>query len=346
MINLKFSIIIPVYNTEKYLNKCFDSLINQNYQNFEVIIINDGSTDNSLEICNKYSNNDNRFKIIDIKNQGVSTARNIGLNEVTGDYITFLDSDDWLENDALLVINKKINNKKYDIVQSNLFLDTIKTERLYFNLDKDLEVKNKEEILENIISMNYGSKKFDNKYLNCRCAGGKFYKTELIKNNKISFPIGIKAFEDGIFNLYAYNFAKEILIMKDSVYHYMQYNNSSTEKYCVDQENQNFNILNKIKEFIKLSNYNLDESYNYCIFELYYVWIDKIVRLNDKLNKKQKLNKINEISNISMYKNAINKIELKNLSKIYQKIYTFSKKKKYHSIYTIFTIKKIIKKCR
>ena len=102
----KFSIIIPVYNVEKYIKKCLDSVVNQTVKDYEVILINDGSTDNSMEIAKKYS-----FKIINQKNQGQSAARNHGIKEAKGDYIVFLDSDDTIEKDYLEKIEESLKDK-------------------------------------------------------------------------------------------------------------------------------------------------------------------------------------------------------------------------------------------
>ena len=101
----KFSIIIPVYNVEKYLEKCLDSIKNQTYKDYEVIIVNDGTKDNSMDIAKKYD-----FKIINQKNQGLSAARNTGVKNATGDYLLFVDSDDYLEKDLLKELNKSLKN--------------------------------------------------------------------------------------------------------------------------------------------------------------------------------------------------------------------------------------------
>ncbi|MCI8330684.1 MAG: glycosyltransferase [Bacilli bacterium] len=107
---MKFSIIIPVYNTEKYLKRCIESVLNQTYQNFEIIIINDGSKDKSEEILKNYETN-TKIKIIKQINHGVSYSRNVGIQKAKGDYIIFLDSDDLLEKDLLETINKNTNNE-------------------------------------------------------------------------------------------------------------------------------------------------------------------------------------------------------------------------------------------
>ena len=107
----KFSIIIPVYNVEKYLKKCLDSIKNQSYKDYEVIIVNDGSTDNSKDILDEYD-----YKVINQKNQGLSVARNNGVKKATGEYLIFVDSDDYIEKDLLKEINKSLTNNP-DIVR-------------------------------------------------------------------------------------------------------------------------------------------------------------------------------------------------------------------------------------
>ncbi|ORU23018.1 glycosyl transferase, partial [Francisella tularensis subsp. holarctica] len=89
------TLVIPIYNIENYLGRCLDSVINQTYKDLEIILVNDGSTDNSLEICESYAKEDSRIKIINKNNGGLSSARNVGLDACKGDYVTFIDSDDW-----------------------------------------------------------------------------------------------------------------------------------------------------------------------------------------------------------------------------------------------------------
>ncbi len=112
----KFSIIIPVYNTEKYFNKCLDSVINQSYKDYEVIIINDGSTDSSEDIINNYSKENNKIKYYFKKNGGLSSARNYGVSKSKGEYIIFLDSDDYLDKNILRVLNDNIEDN-IDIIR-------------------------------------------------------------------------------------------------------------------------------------------------------------------------------------------------------------------------------------
>ena len=111
------TIIVPIYNTENYLSECIDSILNQSYKDIELILINDGSTDNSSSICDEYSSKDKRIKVIHIENRGVSYARNIGLSIAKGEYITFVDSDDFVSNDIYL--------ENIKILEQNLSIDLI-----------------------------------------------------------------------------------------------------------------------------------------------------------------------------------------------------------------------------
>ena len=120
MKDIKISIIIPVYNVEKYLKRCLDSILNQNYTNWECIIINDGSKDNSGLMCKSYAAYDKRFIVIDKENGGVSSARNVGLQRASGDVIIFVDSDDWLENNAFETICLNWDDE-YDVIIYSIY---------------------------------------------------------------------------------------------------------------------------------------------------------------------------------------------------------------------------------
>ncbi|MEY8735983.1 glycosyltransferase family 2 protein [Lactobacillus sp. AN1001] len=110
------SIIIPVYNVQKYVELCIKSCINQTYENIEIILVDDGSTDSSGKICDEYSKRDNRISVIHTTNRGQGSARNIGLNKCTGDFITFLDADDVLNENFIQILQKLLINYNADIV--------------------------------------------------------------------------------------------------------------------------------------------------------------------------------------------------------------------------------------
>ena len=116
---VKVSVIIPCYNVAKYLGQCLDSVLKQTFQDFEVLCVNDGSTDNSLEIAKKYKKEDKRINIVDIENNGVGNARNVGIKGATGRYITFLDADDYIEHNMYEKIIKKMEETNVELLRCN-----------------------------------------------------------------------------------------------------------------------------------------------------------------------------------------------------------------------------------
>ena len=206
--NGKISVIVPVYNVEKWLNMCIYSILAQSYKNLEIILVNDGSTDKSKDICDSYSKKDNRVRVLNIKNSGQSVARNIGLKEAKGDYILFIDSDDYISDKA--IIEKFINildSNNYDFIYTSYcrFEDGNEekiTEILPINLTND-EIKNKEgkDILVDLLNKN----SFHHApYL-------KVCRKEFILNNKLFFREGYYH-EDAEWTFKVFYYAKKIFI--------------------------------------------------------------------------------------------------------------------------------------
>lgn len=177
----EISIIVPIYNAEQYLNKCIESLINQTKKELEFILINDGSTDNSESIIKSYK--DNRIKYFKRSNHGIGKTRNFGISKSTGKYIMFLDSDDYLEDDACEVLYKKIDKEKLDVVVCDFY-----------------RVSSNSKEIEKITSFKNTSLKDDsNLLLNINLAPwNKIYRSDLIKNNDIKFIEDLK-YEDAPF---------------------------------------------------------------------------------------------------------------------------------------------------
>ena len=116
---VKISVIVTVYNIDKYINNCLKSILNQTYKNFEVLIINDGSTDNSQKIIDKYVKKDNRFKSFIKENSGIADSRNYGISKVNGDYFIFIDGDDSINSELLERLSQVISNHDYDLIKYN-----------------------------------------------------------------------------------------------------------------------------------------------------------------------------------------------------------------------------------
>ncbi len=242
----KISVIIPVYNTEKYLAQCMDSIIAQTFKDFECVCVNDGSTDNSLKILEEYSKKDNRIKIISQENAGPSNAKNVGIKNSKCDYITFIDSDDFVSTDYLEKLYLRIIDKGYDLVYCK--------HKLYYSLDKAYNIQKNENNLSELVKKINSSddKNFILKNLlflveNARSSCMKLYKIDVIKNNNILFFEDIYAQSDYVYNiLFAMYSLKNISFVDEELYYYRKQVKSIT----VDKDRM---AINGLKSFIALT---------------------------------------------------------------------------------------------
>ena len=150
---MKFSIIVPVYNVEKYVEKCLQSINNQTYDNYEVIIVNDGSLDNSEKIIKQYIKGKKKFKMYKKKNGGLSDARNYGVQYVKGDYILFIDSDDYIELDLLFNLNKMLEKNKYDVLRYEA--RDVDEAGNVIRIPRKVNISNNKTIIESLLSAEY-----------------------------------------------------------------------------------------------------------------------------------------------------------------------------------------------
>jgi len=185
------SVIVPVYNEEKYLRACVDSILAQTFRDFELILVDDGSTDNSSLICDDYAEKDYRVKVIHQKNGGVSSARNRGLDIANGEYVTFIDSDDWVLSDYLENLNARAAASKCDLITSGLIW--------WYN-----DVKHDADTLENVDIMDLSVESdliriISQKQMTSPVC--KLYKLAIIKKYDLSFDIKIAFGEDRDFNV-------------------------------------------------------------------------------------------------------------------------------------------------
>jgi glycosyltransferase involved in cell wall biosynthesis len=214
------SIIVPVYNTERYLSQCIESIIQQSYSNIEILLINDGSTDSSASICDLFSKTDSRIKVIHQKNQGVSVARNKGIEESSGSWIIFVDSDDWIDLCFCEVFLKKALEEKADIVGCNLVKEIRdKKESSVFSGDAVWESSKIKDLVKlslhkNIEKGSYVSSLFTPLVGPC-C---KIFRKSLVKN--IRFPLNIKYAEDAFFIFQLLSQVKKVVWIHEEMYHY------------------------------------------------------------------------------------------------------------------------------
>ena len=237
------SIIVPVYNAEKTIKKCIDSILIQTYTNFELILINDGSKDNSLNILKKYENLDKRVIVISQENSGVSVTRNNGISVAKGDYIAFVDSDDYIAENALEILANEIEkNNKLDIVISGFYIvknDTYK----YLNT-----------ILENKIFNNLDFLLNEKLFKFISTPWGKIYKREIIKDNNIKFDKNLSLGEDTIFVLEYLKYIKNVKFINEGLFFINETEGSLSRRNRLDIFENIMIIYDKAKEVLQYRN--------------------------------------------------------------------------------------------
>lgn len=209
-----FSIVVPIYNSDKYLSRCLDSIVHQTFSNLEIILIDNNSIDNSLKICQKYQQQDSRIKIYQNHIQGVSLSRNLGIKYSNGKYIYFLDSDDYLDLNCFEIINKILVTNNVDLVFFN-YLGLVKNKKVnQYNLNTGLYL-DINEVLSTILLPNLG------------VVWNKVFNLDIIKQNDIYFDTSYSLGEDLLFSIQYCLKIKSAYLLNKSLYFYTMDNPSS-----------------------------------------------------------------------------------------------------------------------
>ncbi len=274
------SIIVPAYNVEKYLSRCIDSVLVQTFSNFELILIDDGSTDHSSEICDKYAAKDSRIKVIHKENGGQSSARNTGLEIATGKYIGFVDSDDWISTDCFEYLYTLIEKFNADAVSAD-FVFAYENKPFSFQSDKNP----KEKIIasaEDILCYYLKQDKMHGK--NDFAVWGKLFKRELF--HELRFPTS-KIFEDNIINFKLFQKCSRYVKSTKKIYAYFQRDISTTKSILTLKH---LALIDVSKEMLTIAEKNYPECkklHNLCkrkIAMSYFSVLAKYIRFGTDLN--------------------------------------------------------------
>lgn len=276
----KISIIVPVYNVEKYLAKCIDSIIAQEYDDWELLLVNDGSSDSSKAICEKYCIKDNRISLYSQENAGPSVARNLGIKKSKGEYITFIDSDDYVTPTYLSDLVKYDS----DIIASGF--------DLWYSNDRPTERKSYDKFgIYRVSDNNIGDAIAigEYKYLwHSPCC--KLYRRELLVNNNILFNEGLNYGEDHIFNLTILLHCRTVSLVPVSNYIYTHYGNLSLTNRRVPYETM-FNYIVDLYHIRQLNNYSNKKYSAFCSNQISSYYWETIFTLYRTERDKQKRNK-------------------------------------------------------
>ena len=326
----KISIIIPAYNVQEYIKQCLESIINQTYKNLEIIVVNDGSKDKTLDIIESIAKDDSRIIVINQENQGVSAARNNALKGVDGDFVMFVDSDDWLDLDTCEVLIKEAVEENADIVMCGYVREykeksmpkaMFDEERIIF---KNEEVKDK---LHRRIFGPLGNELSAPEKLNAiTTIWGKLYKASVLRDLEFVPYEEIGMCEDGYFNIFAFEKTKKAVFIKKFLYHYRKVisGGSLTQKKEVDTFERNKKFWKKLNLLIKskeLSDDYLKALNNRISLSL----IENGISIT--LNRNEKYNRLKIILNDEIYAEAINGLELKYFPLHWKMFFWFAKRR-------------------
>lgn len=323
----KISIIVPVYNVEKYLKRCVDSILNQTFKDFELILVDDGSTDTSGEICDEYSGIDNRVVVVHKKNGGLSNARNNGIDMASGEYLGFIDSDDYIEKDMYEVLYNDITKNNADIAICGMY-----------DVYGGVPIENKNTIdkcvLDNITAFKLT---LESKILSVS-AVNKLYKKSLFK--ELRYPEG-KTYEDAYLTPIILFNSQKIAYNPLPKYYYVHGENSITTNAFKMSDLGVIEAYKKHLEFVRKNIPDLEEQAMFRYLWAHMIIFDKIIRTENFNNDEIYQNVLKVLkSNVSTilknrlfsYKRKISMLILIISPKLYKKFLLKDMKKKFNKI--------------
>ena len=281
MMECKISIIIPVYNAERYLKKCINSIRNQTLSEIEIILVNDGSTDRSKDICDYYRNLDKRVKVIHTKNRGVSHARNIGIQNASGKYIMFADSDDYVEKEWCQELYNLIISESVDLVICGYNVENQRGKKIYI----ETRVLSEKEDVSSLIVNDFFVLYLKN-LLNSPC--NKIFRLDVIKKYCIKYDETLSLGEDMIFNLEYINLMsnEKIIVLNKSLYNYVWEEKQSLDYKYYDNLFMIYKyIYHKLYETLETKCDNLVK-YEKFYWKRYFFMLERV--LENTFNKKNK----------------------------------------------------------
>lgn len=313
--HIKFSVLIPVYNVEKYLIDCIESVLQQTYQNFEIILIDDGSIDLSGKICAKYVEKDSRIKLYHQKNQGVLISRLNAIAKASGNFYLFLDSDDFWDNNLLETVYQTIYEYDCDMVIYKFTIFSIEGVQISVGIFDNLTIfdnNNKEKLFQKIIN---------NSTLNSLCI--KAIKNTILDITDYSQYENIKNAEDLLQSIPLLYKAEKIIYLDKSLYNYRDHSGSNSKTFNINMYQDITIVRSMVLEYmIKLK---IDNNTNLKLFyEFYFNFILNYIStlINSNVSKSNKISVMLKIQNIKLYLESLEFLKYYNLSLI-QKIRHF-----------------------
>lgn len=327
----RFSVIVPIYNKEKYIKECIDSVLNQSFTDYELILVDDGSTDNSKQIIDDYANKNKQIKIIHKENKGLVSARIAGTKLATSEYIVCLDADDYIKNDFLQTINNEIENNHPDMVCFGYTeLNTNKETIIDFDYRKGYYTK--KDIIKEIYPSLIQEK--DTKHFNVSI-WSKAYKKELYTKVQLNVDIKNKIGEDGCVSIPCIYLANSLSIIKNNSYVYRNNDDSMTSIKAVLKEEFPKLVYKEYTKYINKEEYDFNDQLNR--FVTHQVFSLVIFEFNRNESYKDIKKRILNILNDDFYNKCINESKFSN--NIYASMMHIILK--YKLVYIIYLLNKL-----
>jgi glycosyltransferase involved in cell wall biosynthesis len=307
------SIIIPTYNVEEYIGECLESVVKGGKtDNIEVLVVDDGSTDKSGEIADSYAEKYPFIKAVHRQNGGVASARNMGLENTVGEWVYFIDSDDWLVEGAIDMISlRTLLNADADIIMFDAYKNTGKSEIDYEHFQNQAIFDTKQDINKLQYGMLYSK-------VSLAATWDKVYRREFLIENELLFTPKLKVLDDMVFNMEAFGKAKKVAYFKHKIYHYRQVEDSITNSYSPNRVSYDMEVWEYIEAYIR-SNLKIDDE---LFRQAYYCRIIKSFGIccrlcffnsqNDK-SFREKLGYVKNIMETEPYTTAFKKVKMKNV---------------------------------
>jgi glycosyltransferase involved in cell wall biosynthesis len=249
---MRISVVTPVYNAEKFLERCIQSVLQQTYQRIELILVNDGSTDGSQKICHRYALEDSRVKVISQPNKGPAAARNAGVRQAAGDFVFFLDADDFISLDALEILVAQYHQCQPDLVMGN-FSKLINDNELirqtvFFRVGEGPFKGRIEKLSQNdILAYARHFLKHPSNHLISYC-WAKLYKLSIIRDNRIAADEDMRLFEDLVFNLEYLKHAREVIFVNEPLYTYTMHAIHISASMAIINADRLLHDMNRFRE--------------------------------------------------------------------------------------------------
>ena len=306
------SIIVPVYNAERTLSKCVQSLISQTFRNIEILLINNASSDDSWSMCLELASGDSRVKAIDHSEKGVSSARNRGILDSVGDYVMFVDADDWIDKNVCEVFASENRLHNYDLFCFSAQYHKVSRSLKSFLFAENVplfSVMQKEELQIKVLAPNAPCFNYKTSTRFLGSVWGKFYKKDVLTKHNLRFATEIIISEDVLFNTLALDYFDRIGYTKDCFYHYTQQTNSAQNRYRPNSEKHFTFIIKEILAWLLRKNKNVffvDAANCLFVHYLFGVLKEDIFHKDNTKSNTEKKNQLETVLSMKEFSDPLN----------------------------------------